>query len=93
MDVAHIPAVKRALDEKRQELFGDVAKPYAMVCASGAAAHYFDFWGKYGGCIGRSFEGVEAAYDWLGLSEEARAAASAVIESCKAEAASAPAPR
>jgi hypothetical protein len=89
LHVACIPAVKRAMDEKRKELFGDTQKPYAMVCASEGSEQDLDFWRKYQGGAGRTFHSLEEAYDWLGLSEAARAVASATIQSWELEVTSA----
>lgn len=80
-------------DEKRKELFADEPKPYAMVCASRASEQYFDFWQRYQSDAGRAcFYSLDEAYDWLGLSEAARAAASAIIQRWEAEVAAEPAP-
>ena len=85
MDVARIPAVKRAVDEKRKELFGDKPKSYAMACASKSSEPYFEFWRRYDSEAGRAFRSLDEAFDWLGLSEADRTAASAAIESWEAE--------
>jgi hypothetical protein len=88
MDVAHIPAVKRALAEKRKDLFGDKPKLHALACASRATDQYFEFWGRYDSSSGdaaRAFRSLDEAYDWLGLSEAARAAASAIVQELNAE--------
>jgi hypothetical protein len=86
MDVANIPAVKRAQAEKRKELFGDKPKRHAMACPSKASDHYFEFWREYDRqAAARAFHSLGDAYDWLGLSETARAAASAAIQSFEAE--------
>lgn len=81
IDVANIPAIKRAVNEKRQELFDQKPKPYALVCGSQACEQYFDFWQKYYSNAPPAFCRLDEAYDWLGLSEAARAVASRVIES------------
>lgn len=86
VDIAHIPAMRRALDDKRRELFGDAPKAYAMVCGAKSAAPYLDFWGRYRGCAECAFERIEAAYDWLDLSPAARTAASDVLARFEAEA-------
>jgi len=90
MDVAHIPAVKRAIEEKRKALFGDKPKPYAMACASQAAEPYFDFWRRYDTEAEHSFHSLDAAYDFLGLNAADRTAATAAIQSFEAEVDSTP---
>jgi hypothetical protein len=85
MDVAHIPAVKRAVEEKRKELFGDKPKSYAMACTSKASEPYFDFWRRYDSEAGHAFRSLDEAFDWLDLSEADRAAASAAIQSWEAD--------
>jgi len=92
MDVAHIPEVKRAAEEKSKEIFGDKPKAHALACASRATEQFFDFWRRYQSDALRSFYGLDEAYDWLGLSEDARAAASDIIHNWEAEVA-AEAPR
>jgi hypothetical protein len=91
MDVAHIPAVKRAVEEKRKELFGGKPKSYAMACTSKASEPYFDFWRRYDSKAGRAFQSLDAAYDFLDLSEADRAAASTAIQSWEADIAATPA--
>lgn len=85
MDVAHIPAVKRAVEEKRKALFGSRPKPYAMACASKTSEPYFDFWRRYDSEAGRAFRSLDEAFDWLDLSDAARTAACAAIERWEAE--------
>jgi hypothetical protein len=86
MDVAHLPAVKRAVTEKRSALFGDKPKPHALACASKASDHFFDFWRRYDSSAGaRSFHSLDEAYDFLGLSQADRKAATAAIERFEAD--------
>jgi hypothetical protein len=80
VDVANIPAIKRAIDEKRREIFGDKPKGYAVVCGSESSKQYFDFWSRYWCPDGAVFGSLDEAYDWLGLSETDRAAASRMLE-------------
>jgi hypothetical protein len=82
MDVAHLPTIKRAFAEKRKELFGDKPKPHALACAPDP---YFDFWRRYDSEAQHSFHSLDEAYDFLGLSQADRKAATAAIESWKAE--------
>ena len=85
--VASAPEIRRVIAEKRRELFGDHAKPYAIVCASEMSAQYFcDFWWKY--FVGaeaqaenmRCFRTLEEAYDWFELPQASRAAVARAIE-------------
>jgi len=86
IDVANIPAIKRAVDDKRQELFGDKPKPYALVCGAKACEQYFDFWRRYYSNAPPVFVSLDEAYDQLGLSEAARDAASGMIARWEADA-------
>jgi hypothetical protein len=85
IDVASVPLLKRVLTEKQKELFGDKPKPHAIVCLSESSRQYFfDFWKPYfthgDESVVRSFRSLEEAYDWFGLSDEARAAVAGAIE-------------
>jgi len=87
LDIASAPEIKRAIVEKRRELFGEHAKPYAIVCESERSRQYFfEFWSRY--FVGpdahaenlRCFHSLEEAYDWLELSQAGRAAVARAIE-------------
>jgi hypothetical protein len=93
MDVARIPAVRRAVEEKRKQLFGDKPKAYALACTSKASKPYFDFWRRYDSEAGRAFQSLDEAYDFLGLSGADRAAADAAIRDFEAEVDATPAAR
>jgi hypothetical protein len=86
VDVAHIPALKRGVDEKRHELFGDRPRPHAVVCGSKACDQYFDFWRRYYSDAPPVFHSLDDAYDGLGLSEAARAVAARLIGGWEADA-------
>jgi hypothetical protein len=79
--IADAPEIKRVRGEKRREIFGDAPKPFAMVCRSKSAEQFFfDFWQRYSECLECCFRTLEEAYDWLGLSEAARAAVERAID-------------
>jgi hypothetical protein len=85
--VASAPEIRRVITEKRKELFGAHAKPYAIVCASEMSAQYFfEFWSRY--FVGpdahaenlRCFRSLEEAYDWFELPQASRAVVARAIE-------------
>ena len=81
IDLAHVPAMRRAKGEKRRELFGDNPKPAAIVCGSKVAEQFFiEFWRWYSESNERCFRSLDEAYDWLGLSEAARAVVARAID-------------
>jgi hypothetical protein len=86
VDVANIPAIKRGVDKRRHELFGDKPKPHVVVCGSKACDQYFEFWHRYYSDAPPVFHSLDAAYDGLGLSEAARVAASRLIGGWEADA-------
>lgn len=89
VDIAQIPAIRRAKSEKRKELFGDNPKLFAVACGSKKSRQYFfKFWGKYSDCGEHYFRTLGDAYDWLGLSGAARAAVAHAINRGDAEPAS-----
>jgi hypothetical protein len=81
------PEIKRVIADKRRELFGDHAKPYAIVCGSEISWRYFsEFWRR---CYSapdartqnmRCFQSLEEAYDWFELPQAGRAAVARTIE-------------
>lgn len=80
VDIAHIPAIRRARHEKRKELFGENPKLFAIVCASEESEQYFfKFWQEYTNVNEGIFNNLGEAYDWLGLDEAARAAVAHAI--------------
>jgi hypothetical protein len=86
VDIAHIPAVRRVKIEKRKELFGDNPKRFAIACGSKESWEYFSrFWGEYSDGGEHYFRTLGEAYDWLGLSEAARAAVARAISRGDAE--------
>lgn len=89
LDVARLPAVRRVIAKTRRELFGEAPKAHAIVCDSEAAAQFFfGFWRRYfpddAGL--RCFHSLDEAYDWLGLSDDARAEVASAIEAWQADA-------
>lgn len=80
-DVATIPKLKRTVAAKLEEVFGENPRPRVIVCSSPAAQDFFlRFWPDYRetGDVRPGMPGIvtslEAAYDWLGLPNAARAA-------------------
>jgi hypothetical protein len=87
IDIASVPELKRVIAETRRELFGDRPKPFAIVCGSeGSEQYFFGFFLKYftGPDVQAAnlscFRSLEASYDWLELSQAARAAVARTIE-------------
>jgi hypothetical protein len=87
IDIASVPELKRAIAEKRKQLFGDHPKPYAIVCGSeGSEQYFFGFWWKYFGGPDaqaenlRCFRSLEEACDWLELPQAGRAEVARAIE-------------
>jgi hypothetical protein len=86
IDIAHVPAIRRVKREKRRELFGDSPKPFAVACDSKESQQYFfEFWREYSEGNECYFRTLGEAYDYLGLSEAARAAVAHVIDRGNAE--------
>lgn len=77
-DVACLPKLKRTIIAKRNELFGDQPKLYAVVSPSSAGEAFFKFWcgfveaGEHHGTAPRLFSTLEAACEAFGLPEAAQ---------------------
>ena len=85
VNVASVPVIKRVYSDKREELFGEKPKAHALACCSDSSRQYFfDFWKPYFGLGDESImhlcRSLEEAYDWLSLSEDARAEVIGAIE-------------
>jgi hypothetical protein len=78
MDIAHIPAVKRAADRLLNELYADRPVTSAIVCTPGQNRPVIEFWRRYAwpdpeeGRHAVVFSSLDEAFDWLGLPEAAR---------------------
>lgn len=87
IDIASVPEIKHVVAQKQEELFGEHAKAYAIVCGSESSEQYFfGFWQRYFVGPGvqsestRCFRSLDEAYAWLGLSDAGRAAVARAIE-------------
>jgi hypothetical protein len=80
MDIAHIPVIRRALAARLIALHGEAHLQSALVSANPVNELFLRFWPSY---VGRyvdyptdpvAFPALDAACDWLGLPDLARAA-------------------
>lgn len=77
VDLAHIPAIKRALAAKLREIQGDEVAVSVLVSASPLNEPFVRFWSSYVGLDGHYpaesvvFPSIEAACAWLDLPEAA----------------------
>jgi hypothetical protein len=79
VDVANIPRLKHLVAQRRKEIFGDaLLSKFAAVHSPGSTEELFRFLQNYfaTGDVRvtppRIFSNLETAFDWLGLSDEAR---------------------
>lgn len=82
--VARFPEIREVIAAKTRELFGDKVLTNAIVCPSPKRATLLRFWRAYRkknqGARVADFSEFEAAYDWLELSDAARAAVTRALE-------------
>jgi hypothetical protein len=80
LDVASLPRLKQALQDKQMALFGGTPKPSAIVYSSREVERFFRFWRRYIAAGGERpltvvlFSSLEAACNWLSLTDAGCAA-------------------
>jgi hypothetical protein len=80
LDVACLPELKRAIADKKHELFGDEPSTSAIVYGSRTNERFFTFWRSYAGYgephprLPVLFTSLEAACEWLRLPRAGRQA-------------------
>jgi hypothetical protein len=83
--VDRIPEIKHVISTKTREVFGDKPLRIATVCATSAMDDVHNFWRRYASDKAQPiqvgvFHRLDAAYDWLGLPDAGRHAATRAIE-------------